>query len=269
MTASSSAPSRPTTRSGIVRRKIADLREKLATAQLELENDLRVVRNIAILKPFQRVARARLLQPVQNVAQKVASLRLEVARLNCHISVLQWDLESEHRSLEEMQSVALEAAKKSLDRRPPQIPRMTLSRHDPDSHATGAVSPKSFTRSWSNSSIADSFRSALEYPMEETEMETALASLPPSQLFDSPGSPLSSSSTPLPASNESTTSVLQRSTSFSSSPGQPRNLSISTADADEPAEVAEVWNKTRCAQRVSLIRVPSTLSFSPAPDCRN
>lgn len=264
MTASSTASSRPPTRSGIVRRKVDELYAKLAATQSELANDLRIVRNIAILKPFQGVTRARLLPPVQSVARKVMSLRLDVARLNCHLSVLQRDLESEHRSLDEMQSIALQAAKQSLDREPRQIPRMTISRHGSDEQTTEILSTKSFARSWSNSSMAESFQSALEYPTDDMEMEVTSPSVAASQLLDSPNLLLSSSSTPYPTSNDSTVSVLQISASYSSSTGSRKGTTL----ADEPTEEAEVWNKTRCAQRVSLIRVPSTLSFSP-PDGRN
>lgn len=266
MTASSTASSRHPARAGIVRRKIDEIQIKLAATQSELGNDLRIVRNIAILKPFQRATRARLLQPVQSVARKVMSLRLEVARLNCHLSVLRRDLDSEHRCLDEMQNAALEAAKQSLDRETRQIPRMTISRHDSFDQATEIRSPKSFTRSWSNSSMAESFQSALEYPTDDVEVEATSPSLSPSHLLDSPNLLLSYSSTPYPTSNDSTVSVLQMSTSYSSSTG---GMGKNMASNDEPTEEAEAWNKTRCAQRVSLIRVPSTLSFSHPPDSRN
>lgn len=261
----SSVSSRRLTRSraGVILQKIDELQSKLDSTRSELDQDLRMVRNIAILKPFQRATRARLLHPVQHVARKIMLLRLEVMRLECHLSVLQRDLESEDRSLHQMQSVALEAAKQSLDRRSDRIPRMTISRPG-TGEAADMLPSKAFSRSWSNSSTSESFRSALEYP---EELDASLA-LTPSELFDPPSSNLSPCSTPYPASNESRSSVLERSASYSSSTGGSHKESTRTVD--ELTEVAEPWNKTRCAQRVSLIRVPSTISFAhPRTDGNN
>ncbi|KAJ3544942.1 hypothetical protein NMY22_g2621 [Coprinellus aureogranulatus] len=260
LSALGTASPRGSTRASIVRTKIDELQAKLGATQIELWNDLRIVRNIAILKPFQRVTRARLLQPVQNVARRIMSLRLEVARLDCHLSVLQSDLELEIQSLEEMQLIALEVAKRSLDRETHPVPRMTISRapSKPDEQATEIHPPRALSRSWSSSSIADSFKSALDYPEQDLDVDTTSSCLEPSHNVD-PTLPLSSSPATYPTSNYSTNSVLRSSPSCASSAGELRK---DTSFISEPQEEAEVWNRTRCAQRVSLIRVPSTLSFA-------
>jgi len=261
----SSTSSRPLTRTDIIRRKIDDLEAKLGATQSQLDSELRFVRNIAILKPFQATARAKLLNPVQAISRKIQTLRLEAARLECHRSVLQRDLDCEMRSLDQMQSVALEAAKRSLDRGSPAIPRMTISVHEGDTRSK-TLSAGTFSRSWSNCSTTDSFRSAMEYP-EEHSSSALSVSYP--QLLDSPRPSLTLSS-PIPprTSNDSRSSFFEGSTSLpSSTGGSPREPSPSFSSGhDDTVEEAEAWDRTRCAQRVSLVRVPSTLSFNPRRD---
>ncbi|RXW24756.1 hypothetical protein EST38_g1055 [Candolleomyces aberdarensis] len=250
------SPTRPPTRSGITQRKIDELQSELAAVRAELDTDLRVIRNIAILKPFQKATRGRLLTPVQNVAGRVASLRLKIALLECHLSVLQQDVELEMRSLGQMQSVALAAAKKSLDRGSDTVPSATASLHSPEDDLEIQLGG-TLSRRMSESSAVESFRSALDWTPEE-EMDATPLSLAPSQLFDSPQGPGH-------APNESSSSLLQQSPSYSSLVwGSHKEL-----PGDDLAEEAEAWNRTRAAQRVSLIHVPSTIAFSHRQDRRN
>lgn len=255
---------RPPSRTGVVQNKIEELRSRLAAARSQLDDDLRLVRNIAILKPFQKAARSRLLQPIQGVARKVALLRLEVMRYRCHIMVLTQDLESESRSMHQMQSIALEAAKQSLDRGADSIPRMTISTPGHD-----LICPQSpFAGSWSNSSECESFKSAVEDPeVPELDDTPPASSLALSQISDSRSCTMFPSATHWTASSASRSSVERSASCSSSKGGSPQ---ISDSPRDDLAEEAEAWNMTRCAQRVSLIRVPSTLAFQIAlpPDGR-
>lgn len=177
-------------RSRIIRSKVRDLESKIALAQIQLDSDMRFVRNIAVLTPFQRATRERLQVSVQNIAKRIMLVRLDMEKLVCHRDVLSKDLVAEEREWHRTNRMALKAATATLQshREKTQVPRMTLSMYMDDSEQTitsasptpqaimtpppsspsGSIAvPRSDGMSNSSqrpeSSVAESFHSALDY----------------------------------------------------------------------------------------------------------
>ena len=76
----------------VIRSKIAELESKISISQTQLDSDLRLVRNLAILTPFQRSTRNRLQTAVINVASKIMQVRLDMVKMVCHRDILVADL---------------------------------------------------------------------------------------------------------------------------------------------------------------------------------
>jgi hypothetical protein len=138
-----SSPTSPTaslvsgfpSRSAVVRGKIRELGDKLMAAQTQLDADMRFVRNIAILTPFQRTTRERLEASVQGIAKRITSIRFEIARLTCHREVLASDLRAAEQDWWRTKDIALRAATRALDSvqadnntQQQQSPRLTIPR---------------------------------------------------------------------------------------------------------------------------------------------
>ncbi|KAF7966779.1 hypothetical protein HWV62_37033 [Athelia sp. TMB] len=250
------------TRSQIIQSKIRDLDSKIASAQSSLETDMRFVRNVAILTPFQKATRDRLLLAVQTVSGKVTKMRIELAKLTCHRDVLSGDLVAEQRDLHNAKDIAFRAAAQTLQsRRATTVPQMTLTFHDDSSPS----SPRPFDASSIKppSSIAESFHSALDFgPDWSSENLSAATMLDTSRIFDSPslstpitpgGTHGSSGSFPFP--NSRSNSAHDIDTSPGISPVESLGISherFYTAAESTAAEECEEWNKTRAAKRVSL-----------------
>ncbi|KAL0950980.1 hypothetical protein HGRIS_007727 [Hohenbuehelia grisea] len=264
-------------RSQIITSKIHELDLKITAAQGQLDADLRFTRNIAILSPFQKATRDRLELAVQGVARRIMQMRLEIARHECHREVLSKDLASEERDWQQAKQLALKAAAETLQSRGGKpIPLMTLSFHDEDSPSTSPITPsQGLSAHRPASSICESFHSALDFgsewpsPTEETRSSPFLSA---SHVFDSPGRNSSASSVSFPDVDAAVPKGVpgfaspdlagrhtpQIASPRSSSSEAPHHERFYTAQ-ESTAEVAEAWNKTRCAQRVSLVRLPSDL----------
>jgi len=276
---------RLSSRSRIIQSKVQDLDSKLRLAQSQLTSDMRFVRNIAVLTPFQRSTRERMQVTVQTAAKRITQVRLDIEKLTCHREVLSRDLLAEERDWQRTKNIALRAATDTLQSQQKQmIPRMTLSMYmeESENHATAepVPIPRSTTSSTSRrpeSSAEGSFHSALDFGSEWSLY------LPQ----DGPGS----SSNLLGPSYLQASPTLSSSTtggsrnSLSESPQRPRapplsaessTTSTSTLD-DHPRinghekfytasemldEQAEEWNKTRAAKRVSLVKLPPDLKMS-------
>ena len=254
-------------RQDFIRHKIRELEEQLTAVQLEVTSETRLLRNLAILRPLQNATRAKLIPVVQTFAasRKLTSLRVQLERLACYTTVLREDLESDLDSLASMKSIALDAAKRSLElRQSDSIPRMTVSTHDCEEEP-----PKtghSLARTGSSTSLAESFYSALDYSgdWQGDDFDVGPLSRSTSQTFDSPR-PSTSSSTPhgglYPADRRSPLAMERSSSFLSSKSGSHKDLSR-TVGPEAETEEAEAWNRTRAAKRVSLVRVPSSVAFS-------
>lgn len=258
---------RLSSRSRAIQSKVCDLESKLAVQQSQLETDMRFVKNVAVLTPFQRATRDRLQLAVQNVGKRIMQIRLELEKLSCHRDVLIKDLEAEERDWERTKNMALCAAKVELERKH-SLPRMTLSMYVDDKpsppdgeYAQEAMSPESRPQS------ADSFHSALDFPIFSGTVDKQRLSVVAT--FDSPattphseGSSSSFADSPVPAtlSTHSSTDNGMNITELDEPPRASHEKFFTAPETFE--EQAEEWNKTRAAKRVSLVRLPSDLRMS-------
>ncbi|KIK71180.1 hypothetical protein GYMLUDRAFT_66390 [Collybiopsis luxurians FD-317 M1] len=265
-------------RSRIVVSKIRDLESKISASQTQLDSDIRFVRNVATLTPFQRSTRERLTLAVQSLAKRIMQVRLDLARYMCHRDVLYNDLAAEGKNWTRAKKVALRAAIEMLQSHPAPsvVPRMTLSFHESDSGVTSpavSIPSKIYTpsahKSESTAGSFQSFHSAFEYGPEWPSSPDDVSSpnrLGANKLPNSPkGYGNDSSNSDLPNHNE------EHAQGLSMSVGGARLSDVTSRSSNDDThhekfytaresleEQAEEWNKTRCAQRVSLVRVPST-----------
>ncbi|KDQ63793.1 hypothetical protein JAAARDRAFT_29838 [Jaapia argillacea MUCL 33604] len=279
--------SRLPSRSQIIRAKVRELDSRLSAAGAQLDADMRFVRNLALLTPFQRATRDRLQVAIQKVAKRIMQVRLECTKLACHRDVLSHDLLAEERDWLEAKTIALKAATDVLQSRQQSlIPRMTLSLHHDESERSPSPQfiPRLSLRP--ESSIRDSFYSALDF---EPESFTLSPSPEPTEGGPSTRSPFFDSGL---AGRGGVANGLRR--SFSTTNGdrdskdgeslspehklrRPRlSDAASSIEGEEsqgghdrfstapetPEEEAEDWNKTRAAKRVSLVKLPSDLRLS-------
>ncbi|KAI0348635.1 hypothetical protein BDW22DRAFT_1320867 [Trametopsis cervina] len=267
---------RLSSRSQIIKRKVHDLDSRIAVQKSQLDSDMRFVRNIAILTPFQRSTRDRLQSAIQNVSKRIMQVRLDVEKLVCHRDVLVQDLAAEERDWQRTKKIALRAATQKLEiERKRSVPRMTLSMYVDgemtESSPSDALRTPNLEDGRPHSAAADSYHTAIEFmpdsagPEPEAARADASLSLDLSTSMSLADLSISSSSPLIESPRPPLTSV--RMSTESGTPGGTEEHSISHEQfytASETLEEAEDWNKTRAAKRVSLVRVPSTLKlFSP------
>lgn len=258
-------------RSHIIQSKVSELESKITAAQSLLAADLRFVRNVATLTPFQKATRDRLQVTVQTISGRIAKMRIELAKLGCHRNILSSDLVAEQRDLHAAKDLAFRAAAQTLQsRRITHVPQMTLSFHD---EPTTSPVPSDTASLGPESSIAESFHSALDFGPDWSSLDTTTPTnlfLDTSNVFDSSslstpvtpgGTYRSSGSFPFPDTESTSTNGINRHSAIPSEAST--NISharfYTATDATEEAEECEDWNKTRAAKRVSLIRVPSDI----------
>ncbi|KAK7058815.1 hypothetical protein VNI00_001439 [Paramarasmius palmivorus] len=274
-------------RSRVVLSKVQALESKLSATRTQLDTDIRFVRNIAVLTPFQRATRERLVMAVQKIAKQVMQTRLDLARLSCHRDVLLRDVAAEAEDWSRARKIALRVATETLQLQTqrqhstPPVPRMTLSYHESDTSASPPIpipqmpySPSrgSLHRPESTAESFQSFHSALDFGPEWPSADDIDTSdlLNTSSTTDNTfhGSFSSGSRGSLQVGTNADEELPVR-TSEDGSP-LPRGSEDSpsgshekfyTAQETNVEEEAEEWNKTRCAQRVSLVRLPSVLGF--------
>lgn len=265
-------------RSQIIQAKIRDLDAKISAVQSQLDADLRLVRNVAILAPFQKATRDRLALALRNVMTRVMNARLEVARFDCHRNVLANDLEADLMDWQRTKTVAMRAAADTL--RSKKVPRMTLSLYDDAPPASSPIPVERHVSSSSTckpeSSVSESFHSAMDFGVDwpSFDSSTSTSFLGTSRLFDSPSRSSSGSLQLLPfPESESTNKSLPDPPSPAISDRSSPNISSPRSSTDthaherfytahESLEEAEDWDKTKCAQRVSLVRLPSDIRLS-------
>ncbi|KAH8835319.1 hypothetical protein DL96DRAFT_1519946 [Flagelloscypha sp. PMI_526] len=272
------APSALRTRAQIIQSKLSDLASKASVATAQLDSDLRFVRNVAILTPFQRTTRDRLTLAVQSVSQRVMQLRLELSKYACHREVLLADLNAERREWKHASRIALrsatemlstEAEKRSKKIRPPM---MTISPSGPSFEPALRTSDTSLSQLETpsahrpESSICESFHSALDYA-DWSNSDLGSSGFTP-KLVESPQPSSHSGSSYFPEGQLASVpeyGVVDDTMSPMTSPAHEKFVtapegSIHQHHAED--SVAEEWNKTRAAQRVSLVRLPSQLDMS-------
>ncbi|KAH9937596.1 uncharacterized protein B0H18DRAFT_1100723 [Fomitopsis serialis] len=284
--------SRRMSRSDVIRRKLHDLEERISTAQTQLETEMRLVRNLAVLTPFQRATRERVQVAVQGVAKRIMQARLEIEKLVCYRDVLADDLQAGERDWERTKRIAMRAAtdrlaSQEVDRQ--KRPR-TMASVPVRSGPSAVSSPLSVPHSASTSAISqgrdesigdDSFHSA-QSSVEWQDMSPGCAAfldargVHEAHSFDSPTtSPLDTSNSmsrefpfpdvheqprvePLPVEVQS--SVESAASGHRASDGGGHEKFYTAPEMQE--EQAEEWNKTRAAKRVSLVKLPPDLRIS-------
>lgn len=266
--------SRLPARSEIMQAKIQDLESRIAAASAHLDADMRFVRNVATLTPFQKSTRDRLVIALQAVSKRVAQVRLDITRLTCHRDVLSNDLASEGRSWRRAKTIALQAAQETLQHRyPGNPPKLTVPPHRETfriDSSTAQSSPHYLDTPLScrpESSLCESFHSALDFgpPWLSAENLVSPESAITPPLVDSPK--LSSSLSFAHMDVKSATSSPRRSSTVLSTDRSSRTSGESEdherlySAYKSPREQAEAWNQTRCAQRVSLVRMPSYIQM--------
>ena len=234
---------------------LAELDSKIISLQLQEESDMRLMRNIAVLTPFQRATRERLGMTVLQTSRRIQKARLELGMRLCHKEVLSNDLVVQDREWRRAKTIALKAATDTLQsRRESTIPRALPPRLDqPMVNPSDGLHPPPESLHPPESSVAETFFSALDFDWSGSAIEggpdSPIVSVRNSTPTDTPTDTARPFS-PAQINDETTT------------PEPGPSHEGSTTPQEEPDEEAEEWNKTRAAKRVSLVRMPSTLNVS-------
>ncbi|KZT06873.1 uncharacterized protein LAESUDRAFT_736750 [Laetiporus sulphureus 93-53] len=296
-TPNSNDASRGSSRSEIIRRKLRDLEGRISLTQKQLDTDMRFVRNMAVLTPFQRTTRDRIQVAVQGASKRIMQVRLDLEKLVCYRDVLSDDLLAEERDWARTKRIAMRAATDKLTAQDMESRPLTQTRTMPDmitlssftdvSDQSLSTSPMSIAATAStsvSSSLGDeSFHSALSSghwrdlsPGSAAFLESR--GLHEAHSFESPmTSPLEAPGGhqgreyPFPdVSGRPQPTSLVQDTSMESAPssvghadhaGQEK-YRTAPESPEVPEEQAEEWHKTRAAKRVSLVRLPPDLRIS-------
>lgn len=233
---SSPSEEKPSQRSHIVRTKIKALEERIDAVQAKLDEDLLVLRNVAILTPFQRTTRDRLQAAAIASSQRLRARRLELARLSCQREVLADDILAEARDWRRNKFLALKAATDVLQTRGAPVSRKPLSLHLEEPAYTSNGTPSSLPAHMPETSATDSFHSALEFECDSPANDGG------SSITDSP------LATPLLEERLSSSS-----SSFPFSPNASAGLGPATSNGNGATTVARSHShRTRSSQSISI-----------------
>ena len=240
---------RDSSRTRDIQSKLAELDSKISSLRQQEESDLRLLRNIAILTPFQRATRERLRVVVLQTSKGVQRTRLELEMRLCHKEVLSDDLIAQEREWHRTKKIALKAATDALQsRREPSIPRTVSLRMDqPVADSSDNLHHLPESPYPLESSVAESFHTALDFDWSA------------SVIGDPLDSPMTSIRDSTPNDSPRPFSPAQTIDGTTTPEPRPSHEKFDTAQ-EEPDEEAEEWDKTRAAKRVSLVRMPSTLN---------
>ncbi|CAE6531746.1 unnamed protein product [Rhizoctonia solani] len=245
---------RMTTRAEVVLSKMKALEEKISLAQENLQNELRITRNFAVLAPFQQTTRNRIRLALEALAGRVQVIRMDMAKLACHRDVLAADLAAEEEERERLRAIALEAAREQLSLT---VPRMMLSVHDEEEESERRPSPVGSDTSASRASPAWSFRSATDYPDDPTLVAKHDTSLTTPEIEPEQLAPLRKSEVSLQPRPSFAASVSSRSGISSNGDANGHPTGPAAVVTEEGAEeLAEEWHATRAGRRVSLVEIP-------------
>ena len=104
----------PLSRHETIISRVETLNSQIARTQHQLDSELRIARNLAILTPFQCATRNRVQIAIAPLAKKVRAMRIELTKLSCYRFVLLTDLADEERQWEQAKHDALRAATQKL-----------------------------------------------------------------------------------------------------------------------------------------------------------
>ncbi len=241
------------------------MEDRISATQAQLDAEMRYVRNLAVLAPFQRSTRERAQAAIINLSRNIRQLRLEIIRWTCHRDVLAADLGAEMNERKHAMASRMQH----------DVPLMTISTtsisDDPNSHnpaqAQLTIDVGEEGSGQRESSICESFHSALDFPSDWP------ASGRPSGSAGSTSGWTSEFSASLSVPGRKFSEAIQSSLSTTTNPPSHESrlsrsdVSLRTEhstdrnDLDEHSaeERAEDWDKTRAAKRVSLVSVPECL----------
>lgn len=242
---------RLSTRTQDIQSKLEELDSKISTLQLQEESAMRLLRNIAVLTPFQRATRERLGAVVLQTSKGLQTVRLELAMRLCHKEVLGNDIVAQEQEWHRTKKIALKAATDTLHSRcEPSISCMRPPHVDePAIDTPGGLHHRRDGSLLPESSMTESFHSALDFVWPFCPVEAPL------------DSPYVSRRDRTPTDSPSIPSLAQEIDGKSTPESDPAHQRFCTAPEGLDEE-AEEWNKTRAAKRVSLVRMPSTLNVS-------
>lgn len=235
--------SSPSSRSrrDIIQAHVELLNEKITEIQSNLEEELRLGRNFAILTPFQRSTRDRIQTAALPLSKKISALRVEITKYTCYRFVLLSDLAEEERQWEQMKRDALQAAshRLSLDADTTLDTSRETSVEDADKHVKVSRSASTF----------ESFYSATD------TMTTSIATKPSLPALSTDLSVLDGQLSELPTPGITQSPLTVESADVAGELHHERFYSA----VETFEEIAEEWSATRAAKRVSLVRVPSNV----------
>jgi hypothetical protein len=231
-----------------IQSKLKELDSRISSLQLQEESDLRLLRNVAVLTPFQRGTRERLGAIVLQTSKGIQTARLELTMRLCHREVLGNDLVAQEQEWCRTKKIAMKAATDTLhSRREPSISRLRPSRIDePVTDTARGLQHRRDSSLPPGSSTTESFHSAHDFACSVFAVESPLDV---------------SGRTRTPTDSPSTSSPAQAIDGKSQPETNSSHERFCTA-MEGSDEEAEEWNKTRAAKRVSLVRMPSTLNVS-------
>ncbi|TDL28672.1 hypothetical protein BD410DRAFT_811733 [Rickenella mellea] len=224
----------------IIRTKVQDLESKLEEIQVQLDADLRLARNLAILAPFQRSSRDRVRIAVVELSKRVMQVRLDMIKMTCHKDILMADLAAEDHDWQNSKRDALKVATQTVER------NRRLHPYNASASASSRLNPND-----SKLQTYDELEVSYSQPQSATQSyrssrDESADGRRTSSVSDV-NSPCSMSGNTGPSS-EGFPFALDHTVTAS------RNASVPAQD-----ELAEEWNKTRAAKRVSLVKVPADL----------
>ena len=245
---SSEAPSlhRLSGRSDVLIAKIKDLDSRITNTRLQLDADLRAVRSLAILTPFQQATRNRLQEALRPLAKRIKLCRLDLAKLECHRDILRDDLAAGEHDWESTKDAIAKAARRAYASNPRrnlfQVQQIT---DPPEDRPT--LAPEAASTDW-EPSRAGSVQQGLSH-------STPVGNLPPMK----EGVELKVDEVSNPQLSPSLSSRGKR-PRFSEDSSDGVTTSVQherfVTALESPHEEAEEWNKTKAAKRVSLVRMP-------------
>lgn len=250
-------------RSCTIHARVEDLENRICAANAQIDSNMHIARNIAILAPFQKSTRDRLQDTIQTMSKKIHAMRLEVTRLICHRNILLNDLAAEERNFKQATSLALQAATETLQQRYSEYTSQSLiSGQGRQSKSSSQEVISTCSQSF-DSPTNETFRTALDFGPDWPSSGEAFAA-------PSPWEPSVSTDSPVIQEYDNSAGGYP-------SPGETSYLSLSTTNQSLPdksfhggppvspdfaEEQAEEWNKTRAAKRVSLVKLPSDLRMT-------
>lgn len=235
-------------RSHFIACKVSDSDVLLSASQAQLDTDMRAVRNISILTPFQKATHDRLVSAVQTMSSRIMETRLEIVRLSCQREILKHDLEAEQRDCLRSKEMALRIATETLQSHLGKDPSPTDAEDAQDGRSAVLRRPSRSSRR-NEPSICESFHSALDFNSDWPA------------ILDDADTPGLLSANRTNDADSSATSLNSKETKDAALPHPAPHVDsahekfFTAAEGND--EEAEEWDKTRCAQRVSLVRWPS------------